>query len=1077
MPSRIRLVALLLFGSGFCALIYQTTWLREFRLIFGGSTAATAAVLGVFMAGLGFGGIILGRRSESKARPLAFYARLELLIAASAALSPLLVLAARYFYIALGGTETMGMPLGTIVRLILVALILGTPTFLMGGTLPAAARAVVAPDDITRRAVGILYGTNTLGAVAGAVAGTFYCFENFGNRMTLWLAAVLNVLVSVIAFYVSKSTPEPKLGSQLHRESDKAEIGAEAHPAFVFTAAGLVGFSFFLMELVWYRMLGPLLGGSTFSFGLILAVALFGIGLGGAAYALFGLKRLASLQFFAFTCAAEAFFIAVPYALGDRIAMAAMLLRPLGTIGFYGHVVAWTTLCSIVVFPAALVSGLQFPLLIALLGEGRKCVGSQTGAAYAWNTTGALIGSLAGGFGFIPMLSAPGAWRIVIVFLCTLAVVATLLASRKSWRWVRTTVPLFTVGLALLMLAAIGPTAFWRHSEIGVGRLAQFEASPNELRNIVHGIRRQTMWETDGVESSVAISNRSGLAFIVNGKTDGNAKGDAGTQVMCGLIGAALHPNPAKALVVGLGTGSTAGWLAAVPGVERVDVMELEPAILKVAESCAPANHNALKNPKLHISIGDAREQLLTTREKYDIIVSEPSNPYRAGVAGLFTREFYASIDRCLKPGGMFFQWVQAYDVDDRTIQILYRTLGLVFPNIESWQTKASDLLLLASHDPVRYDAQTLRARLAEEPFKSALLAAWQANGLEDFLGHYVGDGTVAAALQHLQSGPVNTDDRTVIEFAFARSVNLTNGFQLANLRASAHDAHADRPQLIAGEIDWSLVDEARLSMFASLSKAEPFHTRLTAEQRARAAAFVSYMQGDLPAALRQWRAQTEEPKTLSELELVAECLAADGDNAALRYIEKLREALPLEAKAIQSELSWRERRPQEAVDALEGFFLALREDPWPAEELIKRSLSRAEAIANSDRSKVASGLLYDALRVPLCVFNNEADRLGTVLAIGIYLDGDNPGEYSRAAIEAFEPHVLWVHKFLEVRKACYAASHSPRSEQASRDFDEFMKHEASTSDVATLAKAIGTQSAEKAPSESSTQAQSTGRH
>jgi spermidine synthase len=1077
MPSRIRLVALLLFGSGFCALIYQTAWLREFRLIFGASTAATAAVLGIFMAGLGFGGIILGRRSDTKARPLAFYARLELLIAASAALSPLLVLAARYFYIVLGGTSTMGMPLGTIVRLILVALILGTPTFLMGGTLPAAARAVVAPDDITRRAVGILYGTNTLGAVAGAVAGTFYCFENFGNHVTLWLAAALNVLISVIAFYVSKSTPEPKPGSQLHRESDKAEIGAKAHPTFVFTAAGLVGFSFFLMELVWYRMLGPLLGGSTFSFGLILAVALFGIGLGGAAYPLFGLKRLASLQFFAFTCAAEAFFIAVPYALGDRIAMAAMLLRPLGTIGFYGHVIAWTTLCSIVVFPAAFVSGLQFPLLIALLGEGRKCVGSHTGAAYAWNTTGALIGSLAGGFGFLPMLSGPGAWRLVIVFLCALAVVATLLASRKSWRPVRTTVPLFTVGLALMMLAAIGPTAFWRHSEIGVGRLAQFQGAPNEMRDTVHKIRRHTMWETDGIESGVALSNANGLAFIVNGRVDGNAKRDAGTQVMLGLIGAALHPNPVKALIVGLGTGSSAGWIAAAPTIEQVDVIELEPAIVKVAERCTPVNHNALLNPKLHIKIGDAREVLLTTHEKYDVVASEPSNPYRAGVAGLFTREYYQSIDRCLRPDGMFLQWVQAYEIDDRTLQIVYRTLGSVFSNIESWETQAGDLVLLASHQPIRYDVGALRTRLAEEPFKSALAAAWRANGLEDFLGHYVGNAAVAEAFQRLAVGPLNTDDRTVVEFSFARSMNLTNGFQIANLRASAHDAHADRPQLIAGEIDWSLVDEARLSMFASLSKAEPFHTRLTDQQRARAAAFVSYMQGDLPAALRQWRAQTEEPKTLSELELVAECLAVDGDNAALRYIGKLANVLPLEAEAIQAELSWRDRRPQEAVDTLDRFFLALRDDPWPAEELIKRSMSRAEAIANSDRSKVASALLYDALRVPLCVFNNEADRLGTVLAIGIYLDGDNPGDYTRAAIEAFEPHVLWVHKFLEVRKACYAATHSPRAEQASRDFDEFMKHEASTSDVATLAKAIATRSAEKASSESSTQSQNTGRH
>src|SRR5438552_2599609 len=151
MFSHTRRVALLLFGSGFCALIYQTAWLREFRLIFGASTAASAAVLGVFMAGLGFGGIVLGRYSETKARPLAFYGKLELLIAISAALSPLFIFGGRSVYIALGGTEAMGIVFGTIVRLILAAIILGVPTFLMGGTLPAVARAIVAQDDISRK--------------------------------------------------------------------------------------------------------------------------------------------------------------------------------------------------------------------------------------------------------------------------------------------------------------------------------------------------------------------------------------------------------------------------------------------------------------------------------------------------------------------------------------------------------------------------------------------------------------------------------------------------------------------------------------------------------------------------------------------------------------------------------------------------------------------------------------------------------------------------------------------------------------------------------------------------------------
>jgi spermidine synthase len=1043
MAFRTRVVSLFLFGSGFCALIYQTTWLREFRLIFGASTAASAAVLGVFMAGLGFGGILLGQRSEAKAKPLAFYAKLELLIALSAALSPLLILAARQFYIAIGGTLAAGLVIGTIVRLVLAALILGPPTFLMGGTLPAAARAVVTADDVSRRTVGTLYGVNTLGAVSGALFGTFYLFENFGNHLTLWWATAVNLVVALSAFRFAKSMPE----SVSREEFDKEDSGPAVNHWFVLIAAGVVGFAFFLMEIVWYRMLGPLLGGSTFSFGLILAAALLGIGLGGVTYALFDLKRAASLHLFALTCAAEALFIALPYALGDRIAVAAMLLRPLGMFGFYGHVTAWSAICFIVVFPPAFISGIQFPLLVALLGKGLRGVGAQTGAAYAWNTIGALIGSLAGGFGLIPLLSAPGVWKLVVVILSILAIAAALLRSGESRRWTRALVPVSTAGVALLMLTALGPTAFWRHSQIGVGRLKYYHVSPNELRDVIHSIRRHIIWDVDGIESSVGLQNADSISFIVNGKSDGNATGDAGTQIMSGIIGASLHPNPKQAMVVGLGTGSTAGWLAAVPTMEHVDVVELEPAILKVAKLCSPVNQNALKNPKLRVVIGDGRELLLTVRSKYDLIVSEPSNPYRAGVAGLFTREFYESIKNRLNPGGIFLQWVQTYSVDDRTIEIFYRTLGSVFPNIESWQTEEGDLLLVASHEPLRYDPETLRARLGSEPFKSAVLAAWQTVGLEGFLAHYVGNTAMARVLQNLESWPLNTDDRTVIEFAFARSVGAANGFQMGTLRKSAHAAHCDRPEIDNAAIDWDRVEEARGNSFN-----QPIENPSSDGQH-RAAALLAYINGDFATALRSWQAQSHEPQTLRQMELLAECLATEGNEVARKYIDQVAAIVPSDAEAIRAELLWKQGKAREAADNLEKFFQIARNDPWSDQGLTKRAITLAETIACSNPTVATS--LSKTLRAPLCVWNSETDRELRLVTIGMCLDGNQPGEHTARAVEAFEPNIIWQRQFLEMRKAAYAAAHSPHAEQAGRDFDEFMQHEALTNDAAALTREI----------------------
>ena len=1039
MRIRSGLVAPLLFGSGFCALIYQTSWLREFRLVFGVSTAATAAVLGVFMAGLGFGGIILGRLTEKKERPLAFYAQLELLIGATAALSPLLILAARYLYIAIGGTEALGITMGTGVRLIVAALIIGPPTFLMGGTLPAAARAVVKSDDVMRRSVGLLYGTNTLGAVAGALVGTFYCFENFGNRLTLWLAAALNILIAVVALRISKST----IGTASDGSSQptQADTIPRANSKLVLSAAAIVGFAFFLMEMVWYRMLGPLLGGSTFSFGLILAVALLGISVGGAAYAFIHLRQSASLRLFALTCAAEAFCIALPYAFGDRVAMVAMLLRPLGTLGFAGHVVAWAELCFIVVFPAAFFAGLQFPLLIALLGSGKNIVGSHTGMAYAWNTTGALLGSLAGGFLLMPLVSAPGVWKIVVVLLCAVALLAVLCAWREPQPLVRSIAPIVIIALALLMLTATGPTAFWRHSQIGVGRLRQYEASRNERRDLVQTARRQTFWDTDGIESSVALENSDGLAYIVNGRSDGNAKIDAGTQIMSGLIGAALHPLPLRALVIGLGSGSTGGWLAAVPSIERVDLIELEPAMLKVAEKCAPVNRDALQNPKLHIVIGDARERLLTTRQKYDLIVSEPSHPYRAGVAGLFTREFYQSVEQRLEQDGIFCQWVQAFEVDDRTIQIIYRTLSSVFPNIETWQTEDRDLLLVATRKPIQYKFDALRSRLSEEPFKDALLYTWAAEGVEDFLAHYLGNESIADSLRDMGS-TLNTDNRTVIEFGLARTIGLSNGFQIAGLRAAAQRAHADRPLFVTGEIDWSRVDEARFSMHSSLYLAPEMQAALSPEQKQRVIAFLDHTDGNLFGAWQEWRGQSSEPKTLSQLIMVAECLAVEGDNAAVPYVEKLAAIRPLDAEAIRARLFWKQGKPTDAAQSLTRFFYALRSDPWANYGLARRSIALAAEIAQADESRVVSAQLYDTLRLPFSAFNHETERLVTLLNIGLRTDGINPGEYTLQAVEAFEPNVPWQHNFLHVREACYSAMHSGRAAQAKRDFDRFINDE-----------------------------------
>ncbi|HVE86184.1 MAG TPA: spermidine synthase, partial [Myxococcales bacterium] len=289
---QLRRAAPLLLCSGASALIYETVWLRELRLIFGSSTSASAAVLAIYVAGLGAGAALLGRRADEHPAPLRLYGNLELLVAASAAVTPLLVWLARQGYVLAGGLGGLGVVLATAVRLVLAALILAGPTVALGGTLPAAARAVEEDDDARRSGVAVLYGVNTLGAVAGTALATFWLLETLGNRSTLYVAALLSAAVGLAARALSsRRAAAPGPAPKKEKEKEAAPAPPAAPPRLVFAAAGLVGFAFFTMELVWYRMLAPLLGGSTYSFGTILAVALVGIGAGGAAYAALGRAR------------------------------------------------------------------------------------------------------------------------------------------------------------------------------------------------------------------------------------------------------------------------------------------------------------------------------------------------------------------------------------------------------------------------------------------------------------------------------------------------------------------------------------------------------------------------------------------------------------------------------------------------------------------------------------------------------------------------------------------------------------------------------------------------------------------
>jgi spermidine synthase len=1036
-------LAPLLFGSGACALVYQVAWFREFRLVFGASTAATAAVLALFVAGLGAGGLYFGRRADAHEAPVRLYALLELGVALSAALTPALLWITRRAYVALGGTSVLGLFVGTSIRLLLSALVLAVPTFLMGGTLPAVAKAVQADDDRGRRRIGWLYGLNTLGAVTGSLAANFWLLETLGSRRTLFTACAINVIVAVSAGGLARRV---RRGSSLGtRDPAQADAGASDPPPsatasvarFTVLAAAVAGFAFFVMEIVWYRMLGPLLGGTVFTFGLILAIALLGVGMGGAFYGVLDKGRRPSLASFAVTSVAEALCLAIPYALGDKIATMALALRSLEILDFPGLALGWALVATIVVLPAACVAGAQFPMLIALLGEGSSGVGRQTGLAYAANTLGGIVGSLLGGFILLPTIGALGCWRGVVALLVILGLAAAALAVRRGRFDGRVTTTALLATAALLSLRATGPTALFRHSPIGVGRIpAETTSSPNAWRAWTNAERRAIQWEADGVESAVAVSNRAGLAFVVNGKVDGHIRADAPTQVMSGMVGALLHPEPKTALVIGLGTGSSAGWLGAIPEMSKVDVVELEPAILRVAKDCTIVNHDVLANPKVKVVIGDAREVLLTTKEKYDLVFSEPSNPYRAGIASLFTVEYYRSVEERLRPRGLFLQWVQAYDVDSRTVKKIYATLGAVFPAVETWELGANDLLLVASRDPLSHDAAELRAKVAREPYRSALASSWRAIDLEGFLAHFVAGPTLTRAIAEEETS-LNTDDRTLVEFAFARSANHRGGFDAVEVMATARARGEARPD-VKGDVAWDRVDDEHITFRTSEGESGPPPPGLNSAQRMRAAAQAQYLAGQWASVVELWQSQRREPSDPTELAIVAEAMAERGDEGALRYLEALRALQPAEADAIAARLWAHQGKLDDAMLALEATFARHRVDPWPMPMVIRHALELAADLAAQNRALAAR--VYAALKEPFAGDLQQELRMDVMLVAA----GQLPLETACVeALSGLEPHVPWRLSVLSWRSRCYEAHRPALAGRAARELDEYLSGEA----------------------------------
>lgn len=776
--------------SGAAGLIYQVAWGNALGLIFGHTAYAVATVLAVFMGGLTAGSAWLGKWSENSRRPVTAYGWLEIGIAATGAASLAGLHAVRAVYLAAYPYFSGQTVLLIALRLVGAAVILFVPTFLMGGTLPVLIRGLSRNSGELSKRLARLYWVNTAGAVAGAFGAGFLFLPAIGLQLTISVAVILNLAAGAIALKIGSSDLAAVESSPPIPRKETAPPPGLA-PSLLLICFAAVGATAMAYEIGWTRLLATQLGSSTYAFTLMLVTFLTGIVAGSALFERWSRRHRADQMTFAWTQT----FIAIS-ALGVLIFFPHVpeVLPPILRAthrSFQGLVLAQFLASALVMLPAAVIFGFNFPALIALVA-GRQDSSSSVavGRAYAWNTLGAIVGAIASGFWLLPLL---GAFHL----LAAAAAVNIVLAAILSTAILPRRAVAMAFNLALLLLAAfVAFSHYFYDPAVAAFNPVLYSSLYNPALSLREDARMVNVpYFKEGLNSTIAVTQTDGfLSLRTNGKVDASNH-DVATQLLLGHLGAMMRP-PKRVLVIGFGGGMTVSALARYPELELLDCVEIEPAVLGAAPLLTSLNRNVLQDPRVHIIFDDARNFLFTTHEKYDLIVSEPSNPWVAGVATLFTQEFYRAAQARLTPGGIFVQWVQAYSLYPDDLRMVLGTFLSEFHAATLWHGDAPDLLIAGPTPPASAILDRARTLWAipklQEDYKR--LGMEQAEGL---FGYFLlGD----ASLRQFSSGAkINTDDLTLLEYRAPRAL-LAGQLDVENRREIALAQKDVLPQGLTGD-------------------------------------------------------------------------------------------------------------------------------------------------------------------------------------------------------------------------------------------------------------------------------------
>lgn len=880
-----HILALCYAASGAAALVYQVAWVRLFTLTLGHTVAASSTVLAAFMGGLGVGAWAAGRLPPARSRILAAYAALELFIAVAAIALPTILSALDPLLIWAYADGTFPMRFAT-VRVAVSLMLLGVPAAAMGATYPIAVSWLVhsgglKAEDRQRAATdgGVLYAVNTAGAAAGAIAAGFWLIPSLGIRGTTWIAVALNLAAAGGALWLvragSRAPVVPSTRPRIRRPVPLSKAIDAPRPTLAAAAVAVSGFVALVYEVAWTRLLALIVGPTTYAFAIMAASFITGIAVGsGLGVRLARHSSRVPLWLAAMLLATAISSVLATWFTASHLPF--IVARQTAAATAFGPLLLREALAMmILLMPASISLGATFTLALATASPAIETAARETARIYASNTVGAVAGALIAGFFLIPRFGLQTTFgHTSLVLVVAGSVIAAIAATRPGkLRPTRFAGGVVLAGSVVAIVTFAMPE--WDRDLIASGAYKYSRLIPAE--DLEWSLRAGHLeYYKEGAAGTVSVRRLGGTrSLAIDGKVDASNAGDMLTQRLLGLLPTLLHPDPRDALVIGLGSGVTADAVLASGEVQRLDIVEISPEVVEASTHFEQENRGVLKKPGVRLLVGDGRSHLRLSDRQYDVIVSEPSNPWMAGVAALFTGEFFEAARARLRSGGVFCQWAHTYEISEQDLRSIVHTFASVFPDGTMWLVGESDLLLIGSvagNIESRLAAVAERWRLGSVPALLTDVAVVPSAAPFVLLSLFAGGPNELAAFG--RGAVLQSDDRMSLEFTAARAMYAPPEGN-AVLRAPA--AGATVPAVVAvkmeraGAADWTARGHAALRANAFGMAHESFRRALALDSRSPDA-----LRGSTDAAAGAHR-------LVEETEFLKAIAAAEPDNAAVR--------------------------------------------------------------------------------------------------------------------------------------------------------------------------------------------------